>query len=94
MSESDAPANCWLLCITYVCYLLNDIACSKDSKIPDHSLTTNGGEYESPTGPSEGYQPKTKSARVPNGFFRSRCDQYPSVIKPMPEFDPNEKFLL
>ena len=38
------------------------------------------------------------STRVPNSFFRSRCDQDPSVvkpmpIKPMPECDPNEKLL-
>ena len=31
------------------------------------------------------------STRVPYGFFRSRCDQDPSAVKPMSEFDPNEK---
>ena len=28
MKRSGAPANCWLLCLIYVCYLLNHIACS------------------------------------------------------------------
>ena len=28
MNRSGAPANCWLLCLIYVCYLLNHIACS------------------------------------------------------------------
>ena len=28
MNRSGAPANCWLLCLVYVCYLLNHIACS------------------------------------------------------------------
>ncbi len=28
MNRTGAPANCWLLCIMYVCYLLNHIACS------------------------------------------------------------------
>ena len=27
MNRSDAPANCWLLCMIYVCYILNHIAC-------------------------------------------------------------------
>ena len=26
MNRSPAPANCWLLCMTYVCYILNHIA--------------------------------------------------------------------
>ena len=60
---------------------------------PHHSLTTDGGEYGSPTGPSESLQPKPLSARVPNGFFGSRCDQNSSAVKPMP-FDPNEKLFL
>ena len=35
MNRSGAPANCWLLCLTYVCYLLNHIACTPlDGKIP------------------------------------------------------------
>ena len=28
MNRSGAPANCRLLCLIYVCYLLNHIACS------------------------------------------------------------------
>ena len=28
MNRSGAPANCWLLCLIYVCYLLNHIACA------------------------------------------------------------------
>ena len=27
MKRSSAPANCWLLCMIYVCYILNHIAC-------------------------------------------------------------------
>ena len=27
MKRSGAPANCWLLCMIYVCYILNHIAC-------------------------------------------------------------------
>ena len=35
MNRYGAPANCWLLCLIYVCYLLNHIACSAlDGKIP------------------------------------------------------------
>ena len=35
MNRSGAPANCWLLCLIYVCYLLNHIACSAlDGKFP------------------------------------------------------------
>ena len=35
MNRSGAPANCRLLCLIYVCYLLNHIACSAlDGKIP------------------------------------------------------------
>ena len=35
MNRSGAPANCWLLCLIYVCYLLNHIVCSAlDGKIP------------------------------------------------------------
>ena len=52
------------------------------------SLTTDGGECGSPTGPPEGSQSKILSTKVPNGFFRSRCDQDPSAVKPMFEFDP------
>ena len=35
MNRSCAPANCWLLCLIYVCYLLNHISCAAlDGKIP------------------------------------------------------------
>ena len=35
MNRSGAPANCWLLCLIYVCYLLKHIACNAlDGKIP------------------------------------------------------------
>ena len=27
LNRSGAPANCWLLCMSYVCYLLNNISC-------------------------------------------------------------------
>ena len=40
MNRSGAPANCWLLCLIYVYYLLNHIACSAlDAKIPLLALT-------------------------------------------------------
>ena len=40
MNRSGAPANCWLLCLIYVCYLLNHIACSAlAGKIPLLALT-------------------------------------------------------
>ena len=40
MTRSGAPANCWLLCLIYVCYLLNHIACTAlDGKIPFLALT-------------------------------------------------------
>ena len=40
MNRSGAPANCWLLCLIYVCYLLNHIFCSAlDGKIPLLALT-------------------------------------------------------
>ena len=40
MNRSGAPANCWLLCLIYVCYLLTHIACSAiDGKIPLLALT-------------------------------------------------------
>ena len=39
MNRSGAPANCWLLCLIYVCYLLNHIACTAlDGKIPLFAL--------------------------------------------------------
>ena len=28
MNRSGTPANCWLLCMIYVCYILNYMACS------------------------------------------------------------------
>ena len=40
MNKSGAPANCWLLCLIYVCYLLNYIGCTAlDGKIPLFALT-------------------------------------------------------
>ena len=40
MNRSGAPANCWLLYLIYVCYLLNHIACTAlDEKIPLLALT-------------------------------------------------------
>ena len=40
MNRSGAPANCWLLCLIYVCYLCNHIACTVlDGKIPLLALT-------------------------------------------------------
>ena len=40
MNRSGAPANCWLLCLFYVCYLLNYISCAAlDGKIPLFALT-------------------------------------------------------
>ena len=40
MNRSGAPANCWLLCLIYVCYLLNHISCAApDGKIPLSALT-------------------------------------------------------
>ena len=35
MNKSGVPANCWLLCLIYVCYLLNHIACTAlDGNLP------------------------------------------------------------
>ena len=40
MNRSGAPANGWLFCLIYVCYLLNHIACTAlDGKIPLLALT-------------------------------------------------------
>ena len=40
MNRYGAPANCWLLCLIDVCYLINHIACSAlDGKIPLLALT-------------------------------------------------------
>ena len=38
--RSGAPPNCWILCLIYVCYLLNHIAWTAlDGKIPLFALT-------------------------------------------------------
>ena len=35
LNRSGAPANCWLLCMSYVCYLLSHISCeSLKGQIP------------------------------------------------------------
>ena len=35
INRTGAPANCWLLCMSYVCYLLNHISCeSLKGQIP------------------------------------------------------------
>ena len=40
VNRSGAPANCWLLCLIYVCYLLNHIAYTAlDGNIPLLALT-------------------------------------------------------
>ena len=40
MNRSGDPANSWLLCYIYVCYLLKHIACAApDGKIPLFALT-------------------------------------------------------
>ena len=40
MNRSGAPANCWLICLIYVCYLLNHIPCTAlDGRIPLLALT-------------------------------------------------------
>ena len=40
MNRSGAPANCWLLCLIYVCYLPNHIACTAlDGEVPLFTLT-------------------------------------------------------
>ena len=40
MNRSGAPANCWLLYLIYLCYLLNHIGCAAlDGKIPLFALT-------------------------------------------------------
>ena len=41
MNRSGAQANCWLLCLIYVCSLFSHIACSAlDGKIPLLALTS------------------------------------------------------
>ena len=40
MNWSGVPAHCWLLCLIYVCYLLNHIGCAAlNGKIPLFALT-------------------------------------------------------
>ena len=40
MNRTGAPANCWLLCLIYVCYLLTHIASAAlDTKMPPFALT-------------------------------------------------------
>ena len=40
MNRSSAPANCWVLCLIYVCYLLSHIVCAAlDGKIHLFVLT-------------------------------------------------------
>ena len=40
MNRSGAPANCWLLCLIYVCCLIDHIACTAlDRKTPLFALT-------------------------------------------------------
>ena len=35
LNRKEAPANCWLFCMSYVCYLLNNISCeSLKGQIP------------------------------------------------------------
>ena len=40
MNRSGAPANCWLLCLSHVCYLLNHTSClTLDGHTPLYKLT-------------------------------------------------------
>ena len=55
INESDASSNYWLLCIIYV-LSAQPHSLFQRSQIPDHRLTTDGGECGSPTGTSEGSQ--------------------------------------
>ena len=56
---------------------------------PNHRLDIDGGESGASMGASEGSKP-TKTPKVPTVFIRSRQDDAgPSIIKPMPEFDPD-----
>ena len=57
---------------------------------PNHRLDTDGGESGTPTGYSEGSIP-IKGPNVPAAFSRSRQDDAaPSIVKPMPEFGPDD----
>ena len=56
---------------------------------PNHRLDIDGGESDASMGASKGSKP-TKTPKVPTVFIRSRQDDAgPSIIKPMPEFDPD-----
>ena len=56
---------------------------------PNHRLDIDGGESGTSMGASEGSKP-TKTPKLPTVFIRSRQDDAgPSIIKPMPEFDPD-----
>ena len=56
---------------------------------PNHRLEIDGGESGASIGSSEGS--KKPIPKVPTVFIRSRQDDAdPSIIKPMPEFDPND----
>ena len=78
MNRSGAPANCWLLCLIYVCYLLNHIYSD-----PSEDKIISG----SPLGPSEGFSLKQKTRTV---FIRSRDEENPSGSMPMPTIDPTD----
>ena len=55
---------------------------------PNHRLDIDGGESGASMGSSEGSKP-TRTLKVPTVFIISRQDDAgPSIIKPMPEFDP------
>ena len=56
---------------------------------PNHRLDIDGGESGTSMGDSECSTP-TKTPKVPTVFIRSRQDDAGrSIIKPMPEFDPD-----
>ena len=56
---------------------------------PNHRLDIDGGESGASMGSSEGSKP-TKTPKVPTVFIISRQDDAgSSIIKPMPEFDPD-----
>ena len=64
---------------------------------PNHRLDIDGTESGASTGSSEGSN--IQIPKVPTVFIRSRQDGAdPSIVKPMPEFDPNDligrRFLL
>ena len=56
---------------------------------PNHRLDLDGGEFGTSMGSSGGSKP-TKTTKAPAVYIRSRQDDAdPSIIKPMPEFDPD-----